>query len=48
METAVNVGFSCRLLSDNLTIFQIDAIESDETKRQLNDALEETNKNKVL
>ena len=39
-ETAINIGYSCQLLTDEMEeVFVIDAEEKDEVLKQLEDAL---------
>ena len=39
-ETAINIGYSCQLLTDEMEeVFIIDAEEKEEVEKQLNDAL---------
>jgi len=40
VETAVNVGYSCRLLTDIMMKFKINATEQQDVQQQLEDALQ--------
>lgn len=48
-ETAINIGYSCRLLTDEMEeVFVIDAEEFDEVKKQMEDAMKMVNDHKKV
>ena len=40
VETAINIGFSCKLLDKEMEIFILESMNSEELKNQINDFIE--------